>query len=354
MQKLLRHAFIDPLFFVSISFLLILSIVVLRSITPSLFPGYFVFIIAALIVFFLFLQVDFVFWSVFSKYLYIGSIILLILPLFIGQVTRGTVRWIPIGGFSLQPSEIVRPFLMLHAASLFAGKELNLKLFIRNSLILALPVALILIQPSLGVSILTSIGFFGVILASTINKKYIALGFLIVAVLIPLFWLILAPYQKQRITAFLDPNSDPYGVGYNSIQSMISVGSGKLLGRGIGEGVQTQLAFLPEKNTDFIFASTAEELGFTGASFLLISLFLLLWRISSIMSNSVNPEARAFVSGILLILLAEIIVHVGMNMGLLPITGVPLPLVSSGGSALLGTFMSLAMVLSARNMKENL
>ena len=164
----------------------------------------------------------------------------------------------------------------------------------------------------------------------------------------PLVWKFLAPYQRQRITTFANPASDPSGAGYNSIQSMISVGSGEFLGRGLGKGIQTQLAFLPEKHTDFIFAATAEELGFVGGCLLLVGVFTVLWRIVVIAENSKGPVERAFVSGIFLALFVESIIHIGMNMGLFPITGVPLPLVSAGGSAFLATMISLAMVMNAR------
>jgi rod shape determining protein RodA len=166
--------------------------------------------------------------------------------------------------------------------------------------------------------------------------------------LIPPFWIFLQPYQRQRVTGFFNPEQDPLGAGYNSIQSMIAVGSGELFGRGLGEGVQTQLKFLPEKHTDFIFAATAEEMGFAGAILIIIGLFVLLWRITIIVENSSSAVARAFASGVFLTLLGETVIHIGMNMGLFPITGIPLPLVSAGGSSLIGTMMSLGMVVSSK------
>ncbi|KKU02897.1 MAG: Cell elongation-specific peptidoglycan biosynthesis regulator RodA [Candidatus Woesebacteria bacterium GW2011_GWE1_45_18] len=164
----------------------------------------------------------------------------------------------------------------------------------------------------------------------------------------PLFWQIMQPYQRERILTFVNPESDPYGAGYNALQSMISVGSGRLLGRGLGKGVQTQLAFLPEKHTDFIFAAVGEELGFLGAGLLLLGGFFILSRLVSIVENASSPAGRAYVSGFFLTLLVQTFVHVGMNVGLLPITGVPFPLVSAGGSSLLGTFIGLGIAFGAR------
>jgi rod shape determining protein RodA len=260
------------------------------------------------------------------------SIILLLITLVIGQVTRGTVRWIPIGSFSLQPSEIIRPFLLVFFANFITAKRINLKRLIQILSLMALPLFLILVQPSLGVTALTAIGFLGLFLASEVEKKYFLFMGIIAIVLIPLVFMFLAPYQKARVTAFLDPASDPQGAGYNAIQSTISVGSGKFFGRGLGKGVGTQLSFLPERHTDFIFASVAEEMGFIGAVVLLVITVFLLFRIS----------------GLFLTLFAQTVVHVGMNMGLLPITGVPYPLVSAGGSSLLATLTSLGIVMGTK------
>jgi rod shape determining protein RodA len=328
--------------------LIVISLVVLNSISASIFPQYFAFIILGFLVFLFFLQIDFEVLVAFSKIIYILSIVFLFIPLIIGQVTRGSIRWIPIGQLTLQPSELVRPFLILFFAVYLTETELNVKRFVWGIFYMALPLALILIQPSLGVAILTGIGFLGVVLASSIDKKYLLAGFAMISFLAPFLYKILQPYQKQRVVSFLDPSTDPTGVGYNSIQSMISVGAGKLLGRGLGKGVQTQLAFLPEKHTDFIFAAIAEELGFVGSMFLLVIIFFLLYRIAIISGKAKSPAARAFVSGVFLVLFIESMIHIGMNMGIFPITGVPLPLVSAGGSSFIATMIMLAVTMNAK------
>lgn len=332
----------------SILTLLITSTVVLRSLAPFLYPNYFLYIALAIIFLYFFLRIDFEIFSIFSPHLYIASIVLLVLTLLIGQITRGSVRWIPIGQFSFQPSEIVRPFLILYFSHFIFSFKLDVKRLVKAAILFILPISIILAQPSLGVAILTAMGFFGVLMASTLNKKHLLALVLLVLLSIPFAWFALQPYQKQRVTSFLDPSKDPQGAGYSSIQAMISVGSGGSFGRGLGEGAQTQLAFLPEKHTDFIFAAIAEELGFAGSLLVLFALLVIYLRTLRILDNSLNPVARGYVSGIFLILLAETFIHLGMNMGLLPITGVPLPFVSAGGSSLVGSAMSIALVIKAR------
>jgi rod shape determining protein RodA len=210
-----------------------------------------------------------------------------------------------------------------------------------------LPVFLILIQPSLGVSILTIVGFFGVLLATRLSKKYILIGILATLIAIPIFFKVMAPYQRQRIMTFLSPSSDPLGAGYNSLQSTIAAGAGEITGRGLGHGIQTQLAFLPEKQTDFIFAATSEELGFVGGGLMLLATFIILFRLTKYMENAVNPAGRAYLSGFLLTYLIQVFIHTGMNMGMLPVTGLPFPLVSAGGSSLLATMIGLGIALGA-------
>ena len=326
----------DPLFTFSIIFLIAISSVILRSVYPSIFPGYFFLVLLGIILFIFFSFIDFDIVSLFSGHFYIGSVILLLLTLIIGGVTRGVVRWISLGTLTLQAAEIIKPFLLVF----FANN--------RRYYLMLLPIFLILIQPSLGVAILLSAGFVGIILASGLNKKNLLVLGLVAIILVPSAFFLLAPYQKSRIESFFNPYSDPQGAGYNSIQSQISVGDGGLFGRGLGKGIQTQLSFLPEKQTDFIFAAISEELGFLGAGLTLMALFILFWRITVFMNAAVNPQARSYLSGVFIMLLVQTTIHVGMNMGLLPITGIPLPLVSAGGSSFVSTMIALGLALGAR------
>ena len=315
----------------SIGFLLILSSVILKSIAPSVFPLQFVYLAVAIGAFWFFFQIDFDIISLFSKHLYIISIILLIITLIIGQVTRGAIRWIPIGKFSLQPAEFVRPFLLIFFANYLTKEKVDFKRLFTAILLLILPVFLILIQPSLGVSVLTVVGFCGVLISSKFNKKYILGGLAAVLILIPVFWQVMAPYQRQRVLTFINPAADPLGAGYNSLQSTIAAGAGKITGRGLGRGVQTQLAFLPEKQTDFIFAAVSEEMGFVGAGIMLAATFVILFRLVAIVENSISPAARAYVSGFFLIYLLQVFIHTGMNLCMLPVTILPFSLCLGGG-----------------------
>ncbi len=333
---------------IGMTILVAISIVILRSIAPYVFPNYFVYLAIGIVAFIFFSLVSFDILSLFSWHFYAFSIVFLLIPLLIGQVTRGAVRWIPIGSFTLQPAELVRPLLLVFFANFLSKKIPDLKYLLKALGLLAIPLFLILVQPSLGVSVLTFMGFVGVLLSTGVNKKYIIGPLVGGVVCLPLLWFVLAPYQKLRVETFLFPTQHPTGAGYNSLQSMISVGSGKLLGRGLGQGVQTQLLFLPERHTDFIFASVAEELGFLGAIVLMLTLFFVLSRIIKATEDAQSPTARAFCAGVFLTLLVQVVVHIGMNMGLFPITGLPLPLVSAGGSSLIATTTTLGMVVGAR------
>ena len=348
MDSISRFSKIDKPLLVAIIILISFSLFALWSIAPYLFPLYFLYILLGVLAFFLFSTLEFGVISVFSKHLYVFSIFLLILPLLIGQVTRGAVRWIPIGALTIQPVELVRPLLLIFFANYLTKESFNFKRFIKAGALLAIPIVLLLMQPSLGVAILVVVSFVGVIIATDINKKYLVLGFLLLLLSLPLVVSVLAPYQKSRLVSFINPGLDPQGSGYNSIQSMISVGSGQLFGRGLGKGVQTQLHFLPESHSDFIYASISEELGFLGSIVILFVVFFILFRITHFMKNPVSIAARAFYSGVLLTLFFQTVVNIGMNLGLLPITGVPLPLVSAGGSSFLATMATFGLLMGAR------
>lgn len=347
MKSFLSFLTKDVYLSISVFILLILSLIVLNSIAPSLFPSYFINIVIAILAFWFFAQIGFDIVALFSKHFYMVSIFLLLLTLVIGNVTRGTIRWIPIGPLNIQPGEIVRPFLLVFFAVYLTREKVTLKRTFKVLLLLALPAVLILVQPSLGVSIITVIGFIGVAISTNFNKKYLFVVFAVLIAVTPLFWQIMTSYQKQRILNFLEPESAPLGAGYNSLQSTIAAGAGEITGRGLGRGIQTQLSFLPAKQTDFIFSATAEELGIIGAGLMLAATFVILWRLTAFMGHSVSPAARAYLSGFFLTYLAQVFIHTGMDMGLLPVTGLPFPLVSAGGSSLLATMIGLGIALGA-------
>ncbi len=230
----------------AIFFLLGLSITVLSSIAKDLFPVYFIYIVVAIAAFWFFSQLGFEAVSVFSSHLYVFSILLLVINLIIGSVTRGTVRWIPIGPISLQPAELVRPFLLVFFAVYLTSGKFDMKKFVKAIFLLGLPAFLILVQPSLGVSVLTVTGFLGVLIATNFNKKYIFAGIGLVLLLVPVFWKLMAPYQQERILSFISPASDKLGAGYNSCRVR------KIDRQGIGEG-DSDTAFVSSRKTDRLY-----------------------------------------------------------------------------------------------------
>jgi len=269
--------------------------------------------------------------------IFIACCIFLFLPIVLGDITRGSRRWIDIGPFSLQPSEIVKPGLMLFLAS---GA---LPFF------LLLPVSIILAQPDLGSAFTIVILLIPIILYS---KKLLKLSLLLVTIgliLSPLAWrFLLHDYQKNRLSTFLNPTHDPLGQGYNLIQSQIAIGSGGLFGKGYRQGTQGQLLFLPEKHTDFIFAATSEELGLISVLLIFFAYFLLLRTLlHKAFSTANNHPLFLFTLGITLQIWIQMVVNIGMNIGLLPITGIPLPFLSVGGSSLLALLFSLGIIYSS-------
>jgi rod shape determining protein RodA len=347
MRSLIRPFLKDFSLTIAVLSLLVFGVMVLVSLDRNIFPLYFIYIFAAISVYWFFSQIDFEIISLFAKQLYVVSIILLLATLIIGQITRGTLRWISIGPLSFQAAEIIRPFILVFFANFLTSERITFKRICQAVGLMILPVLLIAVQPSLGVSILTLVGFVGILLAVNFKKKYLLFGLAVGLLILPFAMKLMAPYQRQRLLTFLEPASDPLGAGYNSLQSTIAVGSGKLFGTGLGKGIQTQLAFLPEKQTDFIFAATAEELGFLGSGLVLLASAIILLRLIHFAAKSVSLSGRAYLSGFFLAYLFQIFVHTGMNIGILPITGIPFPLLSAGGSSLVATMIGLGIALGA-------
>ncbi|MDO8503150.1 MAG: FtsW/RodA/SpoVE family cell cycle protein [bacterium] len=336
---------VDWRIFLPALFLSILGSLVLSSVAPNSFPKQFIYLALALFAFLLFSKIDLKVLRSFAPWFYAGSIVLLVATILFGAVTRGAARWIVIGPFNLQPSEITKPFLLIFFAWLVSGTS-GPKKFLVTTLFALLAFFLILNQPDLGSGLVIMAGFLGVIFMGRIPVVYLFLGLIFVAFFSPIGWHFLADYQRQRVISFLSPESDPLGSGYNALQAVIAVGSGMLTGRGLGGGTQSQLAFLPERQTDFIFSALAEELGFLGAGMLLLAFVLLFWRIIMILKNTEDIFSRAFLGGAFLVLFSQTFVNIGMNLGILPITGIPLPFVSAGGSSLVSMSTLLGMISS--------
>ncbi len=281
--------------------------------------------------------------------LYFISTLLLVLVLFLGK-SRGAASWINLGIFNVEPVEIAKFAMVLIFAQYFSLRHIELyriKHIFISGVYTFLIVGLVFLQPDLGSAMILIFLWLGVMVIAGIKLKQLLLLFLIGIILFAVAWFgILKPYQKDRITGFLNPYLDPQGSGYHRIQSMIAIGSGQFWGRGLGHGPQSQLNFLPEQHTDFIFASIGEEWGFAGLIIVFVLYFLLFFRIIQIAIKAENNFARLFCLGVAIVFVFQVFVNIGMNMGILPITGIPLSFISYGGSNLLINFIMLGTVQS--------
>lgn len=285
----------------------------------------------------------------FTHVLYILMLGLLVYVLILGRISHGATRWIDLGFFQLQPSELAKLIMIIVLAKYFSGKGekmASLSSFIVSLIYTIVPVALVIIQPDLGTALVLIAIWLGMILATHARKIYVfGLG-LITLVSAPVVFQFLKDYQKKRIITFLNPGSDPQGAGYNVLQSTISIGSGKIFGRGLGHGPQSQLKFLPERYTDFIFAVLGEELGLIGGAVLLVLFFILILRIVRTAKLSSDSFGSYLAVGVASWILFQVFVNIGMNIGIIPVTGIPLPLVSFGGSSAIAILISFGLLQS--------
>ncbi|HAJ44761.1 MAG: Rod shape-determining protein RodA [Candidatus Azambacteria bacterium GW2011_GWE1_42_9] len=291
--------------------------------------------------------------------LYILSVCLLVALLLLGNRVRGSVSWFqigsPIGELGIEPVEAMKFILIIVLAKYFSGRHIDFGLvrhvFVSGFYAL-LPVGLVLLQPDLGSAVLMVTIWVGIMLVSGIRARHLLVLFLIFAIIAGLSWFFLfKEYQRARVLTFLQPQSDPLGQGYNVLQSIIAIGSGGFWGKGLGHGSQSQLNFLPEQHTDFIWATIAEEWGFFGVFFVLGLFGIIFWRLFLIAVNANTNFARLFIFGLSLLLLTHITINIGMNMGFFPVTGISLPLLSYGGSNLIATMLAFGI---AQNIKYNL
>ncbi len=280
--------------------------------------------------------------------LYVIGIVLLAIVVLFGSEIQGSSRWISLGFFNFQPSEIFKIILVISLAAFITSQE-NIKprQFIAFGLLAFLPIGLVVVEPDLGTSLLYLAIFLIFIIFSKIERVYLFVLSGLAVIAAPIMWAFaLADYQKERILSFFYPQSDPFGTGYNVLQSTIAIGSGGLLGKGLGHGPQSQLNFLPSQHTDFIFATISEELGFWGASLILILLLTFLFRGVRVAQESQDDFGRFLAIGFVSIFLLQILINVGMNLGLMPVTGIPLPFVSYGGSSLITSFIMAGILNS--------
>jgi len=334
--------------------LVALSLATFYSIDPGIFRSQLVFFLIGLVVYFIFLHVDYRIFAYYSVPIYILSIILLGILFVIGIEARGSVRWIELFGIRVQFSEVLKPLFIIGFASFISYSPSRSFSKLILLLILCFPIFfLVLRQPDLGnAMVYFFILTFMLLLAQFPLWQFGVLGSL-AALPMPFLFHMLHDYQKQRIYSFLDTTSDPYGISYNAVQSMISVGSGGWMGKGFGHGTQSILNFLPERHTDFIFATLSESLGFLGGSVLLFCYIFLLYRVYKIGTQIDEPLPYLVLMGCYVFFLTQLFINIGMNIGIVPIVGITLPFVSYGGSSLLANFLTLGIISFITNEYDN-
>ena len=288
-----------------------------------------------------------------GPWLFLLCLVLLILVLVIGETRNGATRWLNIG-ISFQPSELMKIAMPLMIARYIANGALPPTVFsVGVSITIVLvPSVLIMLEPDLGTSILIAFSGLVVIFLSGLKKRYLAVAFGLFLAYLPLMWSNMHPFQKNRVLAFLNPGSDPTGSGYHLIQSKIAIGSGGIFGKGWLNSTQGQLDFLPERTTDFIFAILAEEFGFLGVSLLIGIYLFIIGRGIMIAINAQDLFSRLLASSISLTFFVYVFVNIAMTTGLLPVVGIPLPLISSAGTSMLTLMIGLGMLMSVQTHKR--
>ncbi len=292
-----------------------------------------------------------------NYFIYGAAIFFLFLVFALGIIRLGAQRWLRFAWFNFQPSEFAKLAVIIFMARYFSRKSaddtslLSGKFGIFRGIILpfifvAVPMFLIVEQPDLGSGLMLLLVFVSLLYLTNVRLKYIFTLIFILILPLPFFWHFLRDYQKQRLLVFLNPNIDPLGAGYTVIQSRIAIGSGGLFGRGWLSGTQSQLYFLPESHTDFIFATFSEQWGFLGSGLLLFMYYLIIRQGFIIAQRTQDSFGRLLAYGISLLLALQVFINIAMNMGLAPVVGLPLPLMSYGGSSILVTFIALGILVN--------
>ncbi|HHT63063.1 MAG: rod shape-determining protein RodA [Bacillota bacterium] len=380
--RLLKN--IDWVFIGILVVIMAMSLFVLRSASANIFqdPYYFVkkqllWIVIGFGLMFFVASFDYIHLKKLSKYIYAANIALLLAVFVFGHETKGAQRWISLGFFDLQPSELAKIAIIVSFAVLLSKRQGELEKFwdiIPSLIFVGIPMLLILKQPDLGTSLVFVAIMLGMLWVGGANPRVLLMMLAIVLVLVLFIFgllyfatdgfqkppedlplpLPLKPYQLLRLVIFINPNMDPLGAGYHVIQSQVAIGSGGIWGKGYLQGSQVQYNFLPEHHTDFIFSTVGEELGFLGGSSILVLYFLLFWRMVKIAKEARDMLGTLIVVGVTSMLVFQFFVNVGMTMGIMPVTGIPLPLLTYGGSGLLSNMIAMGFVLSVNLRKQSL
>ncbi|MFW5431838.1 MAG: rod shape-determining protein RodA [Methylophilaceae bacterium] len=354
-QRMFRH--IDSILMSCILFTLLVGLFILYSASGQNFDrvnAQIINIVVALLGMWLVANVQPQLMERMALPLYLFGISLLIGVALFGDVSHGARRWLNLGVVKIQPSELMRIAVPMMLAWFFSRRESSLRIidFFVAFILLILPVLLILRQPDLGTSLLVSASGFFVIFLAGLSWRFILGGAVTIGALTPIFWSLLHDYQRRRILILIDPTQDPLGAGYHIIQSTIAQGSGGLTGKGWLNGTQSQLDFLPERTTDFIFSVFSEEFGLVGNLLLLLLLSLIIFRGLIITSQARSTFSRLLAGSITLTFFIYAFVNIGMVSGILPVVGVPLPLISYGGTSMVTILLGFGILMSIQTHKK--
>ena len=341
----------------SVFLLLVLSLVALYSISLSKanpdflnFKKQIIFIFIGLVGFFAFSVLDYKWLGLYSFVIYGLAVLLLVAVLIFGQVIRGTQGWFGFGSFNFQPVEFAKLAMIIFLAKYFsrgAHEIFNFKHIAISGLFSGVLIGLVLLQPDFGSALVLFFLWVGMLFLIGIKRSHLALLLIMVAALLAGSWFfVFKDYQKERILSFFDASRDPLGRGYNITQAEIAVGSGEIFGRGIGFGPQSQLRFVPESQTDFIFAVLAEELGFLGSALVLILFGIIFWRILRIARMARDDLSLFLSAGVAIVFLIQLFINMGMTVGVAPVTGISLPFLSYGGSSLVINLVMIGILES--------
>jgi rod shape determining protein RodA len=306
------------------------------------------FILIGILALFIFSFIDYHFWINNNKYLYIFGALLLLAVLFFGHTIRGTKGWFGIQNLGIQPVEFIKIILLIFLATVFSVISFKIKpfnLFLKSGIFAGILAILVLLQPDFGSAIIIFLVWLVFIVLAGFRKKYFfVLGIILFVAFLGAWFFGFQTYQKERILTFLNVNNDPLKQSYNINQAIIAIGSGGYMGRGLGFGSQSQLKFLPEAQTDFIFAVIAEELGFLGVLIIFILLGVIFWRLLVQVKKTKSDFAVFLILGSLGLIFIEMFINIGMNIGLLPIVGISLPFLSYGGSSIVSNFILFGII----------
>jgi rod shape determining protein RodA len=343
-----------PIIFVLLGISIIYSLTYYSSI--KLFYNQVFFVVVGIVLMIFLAIMDYRYLKSISWFLYFLGIGFLILVLVFGKTSFGATRWIDLGFFDFQPSELFKIVTVIVLANYLSDKigKIKLKHILFSLVIIFPPTFLVMMQPDLGTAIIFVLIALSSIFACKLSKKQILSFLIVILLMIPSGWMMLKDYQKQRVLTFINPSNDPYGSGYNVTQSLITVGSGGVWGRGFGHGPQSQLNFLPVAHTDFVFAGIAEATGYIGSTILIVLFALLLARIISLSRIFSDNFSSIYAIGIATIVFAQVVVNIGMNIGIMPVTGIPLPFISYGGSSIVVMLIAIGILQSMylRNTKS--